>query len=484
MRFLYLSFKTILNNSAMARPKVTKLNPFTKDDKQYYLPNGRRNYKEPILNTNNDKCWFIYYSVWDYYTGKWCPVKDTSGDLNRKSVRQNKTSRKETAADILTQIAGMLEIGIDPRTSRAISPLSEKTLKQAMGNSKDSSPAPILRDAITEWKLLKSGIYDSKSLPENKENTSISYKSFFNKFLLYCEKEDVADTKLHIFPKIVVQEFFEKRFNIIPPQPHPDGRKKKSEKIGSGTWNTQLGWIKAMFSYYAKKYDYPDYVKNIADKKNAEDSEKYEPFTEKDVKRIFEYLDNPQVIDRIKYKSIAPADIFLGLVCRTIYYTFLRPSEIRRLKIKHVMNYKKGFFNLTTDITKTKKKLFNELYIQQPLVDEFEKLNWESYFKDKSYENYYVFTPDMVPSLIKSNRYSYSKKFLTVIKKLKIYTIDGRFSLYSFKPTGNIAAYKAGYDLFQISIQNRHTTTAQTETYLRKLKCDIASKPRPAIGKV
>lgn len=468
----------------MARPKVTKLNPFVKDGKQYYLPNGDELYKEAVLNTNNEKCWFIYYSIWDFEKGQWVPIKDTSGDFNKKHDRINKTNRKVAAGKILADTIATLKLGISPKTGHAISPLENLNIKQLRSELNDPSPVPSIRNAVAEWKNIKSGIFDSKIPAENKENTTVNYNSFFNRFLKYCEDRDVADVKLHRFQKIIVQDFFDKRFNIIEvDEKKPTKKKKRSEKIGAGTWNVQLGWIKAMFNYYSKKYDYGDFVKNIEDKKDPEDSERYEPFSDDQVKLILNHLDNPQEIDRIKYKSIAPPDIFLGFICRTIYYTFLRPSEIRRLKVKHVKNYLNGFFNLTTDITKTKKKVFNDLYIQPPLVDEFKKLGWERYFKDKKYENYYIFSNNMVPSPVKSNQYSYSKKFSTVIAKLGI-PMDGRFSLYSLKPTGNIASWNAGYDLFQISIQNRHTTTAQTETYLRKLKCNIAERPRPLMGKI
>lgn len=467
----------------MARPQSIKLNPVVRDGKIYYLPNCKKLFKEPTLNANNDKCWFLYYSIWNFNEGKWDPIKDTSGDLNRSAVRQNKAARKITANEMVIKALGLLKMGINPKTGRNISPFSEITLEMALAGADDVSPVPTLRTAISEWNLLKSGAYDSKPLPENKENTARNYNHFFNKFLLYCEARGIADTRLNTIPKIAVQEFFEQRFNIVANVPYKEGKIPKSNKIGAATWNVQLGWIKAMFNYYAKKYDYQDYVKNIEDKPDPEDSERYEPFTSEQLKLILNHLDNPQEINRVTYKTIAPPDIFLGLVCRTIYYTFLRPSEIRRLKIKHVKNYMNGFFNLTTDITKTKKKIFNELYIQPALVDRLKSLGWEEYFNDKKYDDYYVFTSDMKPSIVRSNPYSYSKKFSIVLSKVGI-PLDGRFSLYSLKPTGNIAAFNAGYDLFQISIQNRHTTTAQTETYLRKLKCNIAEKPRPLMSNV
>lgn len=173
-----------------------------------------------------------------------------------------------------------------------------------------------------------------------------------------------------------------------------------------------------------------------------------------------------------------PPNKLLAYTCRTIFYSFIRVSELRRLRIKHVKRYKEGYFDLTIDITKTKKKIFNSLYLDPRLVAEFEKLEWEKYFTDKKYDNYYVFSKDMVPSAERTDIYYFNPTFKWVLEKLEIYDGD-RFSLYSLKASGNIDAFNSGWDLFQISLQNRHTTTKQTETYLRKLKCNIAEKPRP-----
>lgn len=445
-----------------------QLNRIEIDGNYYYLPESSQLYKsEPVLKTPDKGDWYIYYSIWDFETGKWKPQKFYSTILNKKELLTNSRLRKRNGEGVRLAVFTILKEGGNPKTGTPISPLVDTPLEELLNHSNDPSPIPMLEDAISMWLKMKSGKDNpSKSAPENKENTETTYTSLFTMFKDHCEKEGHLRTRLDKITKHAVLKFFEARYG--------------AGTIGDTTWNNQLGAIKAMFAHYSNKFEYKDVTKNIDRKENIEDSERFEPFTIEQVQAILDYFDNEKVSKNKTSGRSFTTHKLMAYMCRTIFYTFIRISELRRLKIKHVKDYKKGFLSLSVGITKTKKKIFNSLYIDPALVAEFEKLGWEEFFTDSKYDNYYVFTSDMKPSTERFSKSVVTAYFSRALSDLKIN--GGKHSMYSFKATGNIEAFKAGWDLFQISLQNRHTTTQQTETYLRKLKIEISARPRPKRG--
>jgi integrase len=443
-----------------------QLNRIEVDGNYYYLPQGKELFRAaPVLKTPEKGDWYIYYHIWDFDNGKWLPQKYYSKILNKKEHISNTRLRKKNGEGIRIAVATQLSIGVDPKTGVAISPLVDKPIEELLSQANDPSPIPTLEKAIEQWLKIKAGKDNpSKAAPENKENTEGTYNSLFNLFKEFCREQDCLTARLDKITKNTILQFFEERYT--------------SGTIKDTTWNNQLGSIRAMFAYYARRYDYKDISITIDRKESVEDSERFEPFSTVQLKKILEYFDQARVIARVVPGKAYISNKLMAYICRTIFYTFIRISELRRIKIKNVKRYKEGYFSLSVGSTKTKKKIFTELYLDPALVAEFEKLGWEQYFDDKKYDNYYVFTSDMIPSLKRADRSGLSTRFKAALEDLNIYN-DGKHSLYSLKATGNIEAFKAGWDLFQISIQNRHTTTIQTETYLRKLKCDIASRPRP-----
>lgn len=459
------------------------LEPIEVDGNQYYLPTSDQLYKaEPELKSPVNGDWYIYYSIWDFEKGKWLPQKFYSEFLNKKELLKNKKLRLNNGEKVRKAVYNRLKEGINPKTAYPLSPFVNKSIEEIMAHKEDDSPIPTVRKAIAIWLPMKSGKDNpNKATPENKENTETTYKYFFAKFLSFCEANNLADVRLDKVPKHMVYKFFEQRYN--------------NGEIGDSTWNGQLAYVKGMFAYFSKLYDYKNNIVNIEEKEVIDDSERFEPFSPEQLRAIFKELDSPRVFKHAKYERAMPPNYLLAYAARTIYYTFIRVSELRRIKIKHVKRYKEGYFTLSAGITKTKKKIFNDLYIDPILVEEFSKLEWEKYFTDKKYDEYYVFTPNMVPSPNKPNNNRFSRDFNRVLVKLGIIVKEkgkkknagitiNKYSLYSMKPSGNRDAYNSGWDLLQISIQNRHTTVTQTETYLRKLKCDVAARPRPVRSRV
>ena len=478
---------------------MAQISEINVDGKRYFLPPiDNQHYKEAAtLKTPSSGDWYIYFNIWDFGIekdgklkdkGSWLPQKFYSNYLNNTEALTLKPKERFSRANIiLSECNNQLRLNINPKTAKAIAPFSNKTLANAIEDASDNSPVPTVTEAIQIFVKLKSGLSGKGEQKENKENTAVTYKSFFKQLLRYCEDEEIENTKLYKIERHQMYKFMEGFWEL--------------EQWGAVTYNNNLGYLKSFFNHFAKIYDYPNVTHNLSDKEVSEDSSRFEPFSEEQIKEVFKFLDEPHQIIYPHYVRTEPADKFMALLCRTIFYTFLRPSEIRRLKIKHVKRYVEGYFDLSTDITKNKKKVFNELYLEPSLVEHFKTLGWEKYFNDKKFENFYVFTKDMVPSETKSGRYDYSKSFATVIEKLShnVEVVEdfemkrGRrvhktikkdwdndyYSLYSIKHTGNIIAFKAGFSMTQLQLQNRHSSVQQTENYLRNLKQEINAGERP-----
>ncbi|WP_207425678.1 site-specific integrase [Pedobacter sp. SYSU D00535] len=448
--------------------KTIKLNSHT-----YYLPdNLERLYKDvPQLKSPEKGDWYIYYNIWDFENGGWRPVKSYTDSLNKKQHITNPSARKKNGKLKIEEYLKLLEEGINPKDRKFISPEPDKSLKEVLAQLDHHTNIPTVEVAIEKWLLKKAGKdTPNKIQPENKQKTESVYNYFFKSFLTYLESLGLAGVKINEVPAHVVYEWFEIKYN-------------KGEWADT-TYNVQLGWLKAPFNHYSKVYNFASPLRLLEDKEANEDSERFEAFTVEDLKVIFKTLDSPYTIKYACYEEKHDAEKMLALVCRIIFYCFLRVSEIQRMKIKHVRRYKEGWFDLDTTITKNKKKIFNQLYLEPLIIAYLQDLGWEKYFNDRQYDDYYVFTPNLIPSKKRTNDYQFGGKFKKIIKslieagKLSV-KVAKNYSIYSLKASGNIAAYNAGWDIVQISLQNRHTTITQTETYLRSLKVDIAARARP-----
>lgn len=470
---------------------MTQISVIKVNGESYFLPPVENQYYKElaVLKTPDKGDWYIYYSIWNFVEKKWQPIKFYSNFNTKESLALKPKARFAIANVELEEANNDLKNNINPKTAKPIAPFDKRTYANAITDLKDDSPVPRVKEAVENFLRVKSGQVGKGEAAENKENTAVTYGYFFNRFVKWCEEEEKIDhLKLDKIQRYQVHKFLESFFI--------------SGKWVAQTYNNNLGFIKSFFNYYAKIYDYKNVIENLEDKEITEDSDRFTPFSEEQFQEVLNYLDNQQVIHYPHYSRKIKADPFLAIVARTIFYTFLRPSEIARIKIKHVKRYKENFFDLGIDITKNKKSVFNELYIEPYMVELYSKLGWDKFFDDKKYEDYYVFTGNLVPSLSKSGKYNYSKKFSRLIEKLSfdvekdengkivknakdevVKTVkkewDENFSLYSIKHTGNIIAFKAGFSLTQLQLQNRHSSVQQTENYLRKLKQEINEEPRP-----
>lgn len=198
-------------------------------------------------------------------------------------------------------------------------------------------------------------------------------------------------------------------------------------------------------------------------KSSKETKEQHVPFTDEDLTKILAYIDIN--------------DKYCAFFCRMIYYTCLRPAEIRGLKIENI-DLKKNTITIPSDVKKvTINNKEEHIEINTSFIPYLKKLNLDQY------PSGYYLTGDTV-DIIGANKVGENTPYNKLISALKKIELDKKgYDLYSFKHTSNIKKYLAGWTLAQIMKANRHSNISTTEIYLKKLGqfVDIKEKAIPVI---
>jgi len=144
--------------------------------------------------------------------------------------------------------------------------------------------------------------------------------------------------------------------------------------------------------------------------------------------------------------------------CEFIFYSFMRPVEIRSLLWSDV-HFDKGYIYLKAENSKVKR----ERYVQ--ITNSFKK-----YLKDlqgaKRNQDEFIFSARKKGPFKPSSNNYYTEKYREALKELG-YTTD--YTMYGWKHTGNVKAYKQGVGLHAIMRQNGHSQIETTVNYLKSL---------------
>lgn len=148
----------------------------------------------------------------------------------------------------------------------------------------------------------------------------------------------------------------------------------------------------------------------------------------------------------------------LYLFTQFIYFCYIRPLELLRLKVSNV-DLKAGMIFIHGDQSKNKKS--ESVIIPDAFKAQLLGMNLDKHSPDDFLFGYGL----------ESGPDSYSRNTVTRHhhEALKALSIPSQFTLYSWKHTGVMAAYKAGIDLYSIMRQLRHHSLTQTQVYLKSL---------------
>ncbi len=161
--------------------------------------------------------------------------------------------------------------------------------------------------------------------------------------------------------------------------------------------------------------------------------------------------DLPVILDFLRQ-----TDPQMYLFVRMIYFCFIRPIELLRLRVGN-LDFASGIITIYGNQSKNKKQ--ESVVIPAAFRAEMD------YFRSFP-PDHFLFGHNKVPSLVPYKRNRMTLMHSKYLRQLKM---DGAYTLYSWKYTGSIAAYKAGIDLYSIMRQLRHHSLDQTQIYLRSL---------------
>jgi len=359
-------------------------------------------FTEPKL-VKGAKAWYIEFNFWN---GKTFERVRKTDDFNRSSKSPSLAIKEQNFNNLLTDYQQRLKDGYNPfeLTSK-----SDKVLT--------------LGDAIEFFKSNKTDV---------RAKTMVNYTG------------DIG--------QLIRQLGATKRLNTISVQTVTDALKEMEIISRKGEWRnvTFNNMRTSLFNFFQLLVD-RDYMKsnpvNGIRMRKKQVTITHEVFDNEDRKTILNHLDiiHPQT----------------ALFCRFLFYTCIRPSEARKLRIANV-NMAKRVITVPETISKNKEEGY--VHIDDNLYAELIKLDLENQPKD-----HYLFTSNYkkftgAKPLGPNTMYV---RFADAVKELGL--AGKNYTMYSWKHTSNVKKYHAGWTIAEICAGNRHKSLVQTETYLKAL---------------
>ncbi|GAB4494312.1 MAG: hypothetical protein OHK0045_25330 [Raineya sp.] len=260
---------------------------------------------------------------------------------------------------------------------------------------------------------------------ENSLTTVTREKSYIKIFSQFLRNSNLQDAKLKDLEKkhiIGFLDFIKERGN------------------GNLTRNNYLSWLKTIFNILK--------TRGYLTENPAQSIKKLKETETRSVALTPEHL-------KLVINEIKTTDTETYIFCLFVFYTFIRPIELRRLKV--------GQINLETQkivIYGNQSKNKKTEYVMLP--DPLKKVLQEEKFLERDIENR-LFS-DTTP--MKHSKNKYSVVFSEIVKKNNL---PKEYTLYCLKHTGVVEYYKKGCGIKFIKEQCRHSSLEQTDKYLKSL---------------
>ena len=368
------------------------------------------------------------------YPFKVAKLNDCDGDLSGRwyiefyvwDVQKNRLERKRFY-DVNNYVTSEERKSYANRKVREINELLKEGYHIDINKIYETEIEEIKSYTVTEaieyaLKIKKSSLRDT-SYP--------SYKSIVKKILKWSKNNRIAALDIAHFDKLKAVYFDD--YLLVECQ------------YAAKTVNGQISYLKSLFQILVdREVILNNPFKNLSKHKEA-DSRKNIAYNEAQVSKI--------------KKIISENDEQLWLFIQFIYYCFLWPNEVRQLKFNYIKLDEKKIF-IPKHISKNGKDGF--VTIPETFYNELKKL---SFFNK---EGEYVFQSQNEIKPISKNMMG--ERFRNLIKALNL---GKDYTLYSWKHSGVVAAYKAGIDIKTIQSQCRHQSLEQTDIYLKSLGLSV-----------
>lgn len=301
-------------------------------------------------------------------------------------------------------------------------------------------------------RLLQSGyIIGEKPHPQRSVPTKIM--SFLDAFIWVQQtrKGEIRDKSLQTFDTVItnLREYVQEKKLVNFPVHLVDRDMcedfmtwvKIKRGIANNTYNNYLSFLKGYFSYLVDK---GRLLVNPAE--NLKTLRKTEPIN----------AALPPKVRKLLMEAYIHKDPGLAVFAQYIFYTFIRPTELRKLRVENVLS--ETIF-IPGHISKNRK---SEHVLISPGL---EKLIQELGVRDYP-PSYYLIGLTGKPSskMVAVNTFSHSH-----VRIRRQLALDEMYKLYCWKHTGVVEMYKATKDLEFVSRHCRHSSLDMTKKYLRGL---------------
>lgn len=365
------------------------------------------------------KKWFVYYSYRDAMTGKMIRFRIYNGFSTCPTAEE----RIENARKAILQITRKLKRGWNP-----IEDTKEVIYEDHVKYSKLAESQGRIRQSRKNFNY-----FASEFLKERKPNISpatyTTYKSKLRIFNLWLGIKKWENNDVSFFEATHAHQFIDYLFN--------------TRKCGNNMVRQYL-LLMNMFFTWVNKLHTMDW-KAFADIKVTR------------VPAIPAKYFNDSLLDKLK-KVISEDDPQLWLAALFQYYCFIRPKEMRFLKVGHI-NFQDGSVTVPGDIAKNNKT-------QTVVVPEVFLLYLKNLGIDKLPGEYHLITPERVPGLNPVSKNYLWSRFKHYRMQLGL---PQDYKFYSFKHTGAVKASKY-IPVKDLQMQLRHHSLDQVDAYLRQMK--------------
>jgi integrase len=165
-------------------------------------------------------------------------------------------------------------------------------------------------------------------------------------------------------------------------------------------------------------------------------------------------------VDRQKVESyMLEHEPELYLFTRMMYYAFIRPGELHQITLADVRLYEK-YILIRGAVSKNGKT--ETVQIIPPLFEALKQVNIQD---EKQF--YYLFGKGLTPSKYMTAKEVAFRRHQKVLKHLGL--LETGYTLYSWKHTGAVNAYRAGVGVKELQKLLRHSSVQITDIYLKSL---------------
>ncbi|RZJ89142.1 MAG: site-specific integrase, partial [Chryseobacterium sp.] len=338
--------------------------------------------------------WYIEYYFTDTSLGIINKRIKLRSNLN-KFTKPNEKERK--AQELLQSISQLLDEGWHPFNEDANTLLRNEIVSLSV-----SEAIIIYMEHLKENSLRKKSVqtYDSKL-------------KYFSNYFTSLKVNQINDLKMNVFLKEM----------------------QSKHSWSNKTFNAAHQVLNALYTYLVRfKYVEINPVKLVPRLKSiSASSDAHRVFTDEDFKTILEYT--------------ARKDAFTDVFIKTIYYTCIRPKELRQIKLS-MIDFKNNIITVPGSISKNKQTATVKI------TPNFRSI-LEPYELDQLPKDFYLFASNSTVGGLKPvGENTPYNRFMACLKRVNL-TNKG-YSLYGVKHKSNINKYLDGWSVAEIMKANRH----------------------------